>query len=405
MPKPRTNAEACSYWADGILANEPQPEIRVNSIHVRGDVVYSFGYHFPMGIIVRNRRGRCVRVLLNSDHYGGASGFANTGGDQSSCRTEANHRAREASWDVEVWSIPLTDSGIKEIQCRPREGDPEPPYPRLEVPTYFYRTDPGPEPVKDPHGCIAGTSEWFETPVTRLTREEHLWLPCKVYGDGDGYFTHESQGDEVVAINYGEESYSYQHYNRLGVREPSGVTYKQCPHCKIFDAIHERWSQAYHGPRWGRERGRGYERYVEMMETYGSEAEWREARLRDWRRVREGRKAHAEWRERNFIPFSAVSWTRLDWVSVPNIDREGYPLRKDQEAYYRSQREEVKRRRQVQRAREQREREQRQLERFKAGVRRRRRPNFNAHAAEVARTLAEMREGLEVTVSINDSQE
>lgn len=389
MPKPRSNADACAYWADGILTREPQPSINVNSIIVRGDTVYSFGSHFPMGIIQRDSRGRCVRVLLNSDTWPGG-GFANTGGDQWSCRSEAQARIEQAKWKVELQSVLLSAHGRGggDVRCKPREGDPEPPFPHLEVPTYFYRTDPGPEPVKDPRGCIAGREESYSYEVGfydfQLTPERMEQLHPDVYGHT------EYIGAANGVITWGEESW-----------RPVASTreYKQCPHCAAFDKLHADWRQKYHGGY--RVRDRGFAEYAKWIDTFGTEQEWRDARLRDWRRVAEGRKTYREWRERNYIPFAAVTWVRKYGVSVPNIDAEGYPTRKDQEAYYRAQRAEARAAKARERRHEAWLREQRQLERFKA----RRRLSFTERAAEVAAELAAIREGITVTISTNYSQE
>jgi hypothetical protein len=46
------------------------------------------------------------------------------------------------------------------LRLRPELNDIEPdPYPRTEVPVYFEAWNPGPEPVDDGEGCVAGTRE------------------------------------------------------------------------------------------------------------------------------------------------------------------------------------------------------------------------------------------------------
>lgn len=407
MPKPRSNHDACAYWADGILTNEPQPSIDVNSIIVRGDVVYSFGSHFPMGIILRNSQGRCTRVLLNSDWWAGGNGWANTGGDQSSCRMEANERIARAGWKIELQSVPLTCSGRKDIRCRPVEGDDEPPYPHLEVPTYFFRTDPGPEPVKDPRGCVAGQREEYE-----YQDDNYITSNLDLYADDQMYagtvndpllgsprsikpglwLWRQSHGSiysktmHTGAIEWGEESSWWGHYQTN--IQPSGVTYKQCPHCAAFDRVHADWSRKFKGG-WRRSE-RGYEEYAKWIDIFETEAEWREGRLRDWRRVREGRKAYKEWYDRNHIPYTAVTWTRVNGTLVPNIDRDGYPTRKDQEAYYRSQREQARAERRREKAREEREKMERQLERLRR--KREAKADFETRARIVARDLANLKQ-------------
>lgn len=426
MAKLRTNAEACAYWADGILTREPQSSLTVNSIQVRGDTVYSFGSHFPMGIIIRNAEGYCVRVLLNSDRWPGG-GYANTGGDQWSCKLEAQARIEKVRRKIELQSVPLTTNGIPDmIQCRPREGDPEPPMPELEVPTYFMRYNPGPEPVKDPHGCIAGRREEYS-----YQADHYICSNLELYADDQIYagtvndpslgsprslkpgtwllrtYSNDSArtGGSIYSrtmrngvIEWGEED-EWKHYHPE--RKPANTTYKRCPHCEAFATLHAIWSRKYNGGYGRRPRDRGFKLYSEMLDIYGTEQEWRDARVRDWARVKEGKRVHAEWVERNFIPVGAITWVRKHGVRFPNLDSEGYPTRKDQEGYYRSQRNAARAERRRQREREAREARERHIARLQA----RRKRSFEQRAAEVALQLAHINEGLKVSVSMNDSQE
>jgi hypothetical protein len=92
---------------------------------------------------------------------------------------------------------------------------------------------------------------------------------------------------------------------------------------------------------------------------------------------------HEAWRARNFIPFSALPTKR----GVPRLDADGFPLRKDSEAYFQRERERARRERQARRDHERRERERRQVERFIKSYRRRRRPTFEQIAGDVAQTI------------------
>jgi hypothetical protein len=401
LAKPRTNADAASYWAEGILSREPQPHITVNSVHVEGDWIYSFGHHFPMGVIERTEGGRVRRVLINHDSYTGPSGWANTGADQSSVAHAARDAISRASWKIELASVYLSTYALGgqrgQIPVIPREGDPEPPWPYLEIPTYFFRRDPGPEPVQDRTNCIAGREEVYEYQedvyllLAREPQPQDFTLYHRYKIDGEWTNGHQlyARRSFVGRIVWGESRHAWEHYEYKGT--PAGVEYKQCPCCKVFQDEHQRWSERMHGHRWSRDHNAqyGYEHYVEYIGQFGTERAWREARREDWRRVQRGRKAHREWVERNFIPLSAVSRGKY---SVPKLAPGGYALRKDEYAYFQAKRDAERRERRRQREREAHERYLRQLDRFKRGVRRRRKPSFEQRAIALAAELASMRE-------------
>lgn len=418
MPKPRSNQEACAYWADGILTREAQPHIEVNSIKVRGDIVYSFGTHFPMGIIVRAESGRCTKVIITSDRWG-AGGFANTNGDIWTCKSEA--QARVEGTRIKLVELPLTDHNTGPIRCVPRADDPEPErYWRTEVPTYFYASDPGPEPVKSDEGCIAGTREEYEAQTDSYVcanldlyadDQEYVtafgtyhardltpgaWLYRK---DGGSIYTRQMENHATV---WGEEKSDWQHFNNRHEPIPRNVTYKQCPHCATFDAIHERWSLRYHGKPWGRGSGRGYKLHSEMMARFGSEEGWREGRKADWARVKAGRQAWQEWFDRNHIPHSAITAKRApNGPYVPVMTNDGHATRKDQEAYFRRQRQAERDQRRVKRMLEAELRRRRQVERFIARARLAQKPKFETVASHLAGELVQMN----MTLRTNDSQE
>lgn len=412
MAKPRTNADAASYWADGILALEPQPTLDVNSVQVRGDIVYSFGRHFPMGMIQRNAKGQCVRVLINKDHYTGANGFANTGSDQSNVYSEALARVSRSRRKIELQRVYLSSYALDReggVRVRPYEGDPEPPWPSMEIPLYFTATDPGPEPVKDPRGCWNGHRHTVGAMTRELVNPDQLRpndSPAFYDSERDAIDSAPTRARSVLEhIKAIEPRFSYitvmrwtvtvtdyiDTSNTYWAQRESGVKTEQCPHCNAFDRVHHAWHVRMFGTGYGRGREQGWSQYQKFIEQFGDERGWREARREDYRRVRRGRETHAEWVERNHIPLDYVSATN----GIPNYDSEGYPLRKDEHAYRRAQRATKRRERALVRAHAAREREQRQLERFRRGMRRRRRPNFFEVAAETTNTLVEIREAID----------
>lgn len=319
---PRSNEGAARIWAESILSNERCTHDGYNSVRIYGNMICSFGSHFPMGIIVRDSTGRVRRVIVNNDRYPDR-GFASTPSDLGHVHAAAREAVSRASRHIPLERRQLTNfAGSCSVQpmvrTKPRDGDPEPPaHASIEIPLYFHATDPGPEPEKTT--------------------------------TASGYVT------------WSREGYA--------------------------------WHAAMHGRR-------GYATYLKMMERFGAESEWREARREDVRRVREARKAHAEWVTRNTMSWHFVSVMHYAGVQIPNLDANGYPLRKDEYAYQRWQRAAERQVRQARRSAMKRAAERRQLERFTASIRRRRRPSFESVAAETAQNLADLRMGL----STNDRE-
>jgi hypothetical protein len=138
-----------------------------------------------------------------------------------------------------------------------------------------------------------------------------------------------------------------------------------------------------------------WETWHAQMKLYGSMDAWRSAWREDRQRVIDANRLWRAWNQRNRIPFDRLV----------RINGEGYPLwsevRSVRSAEAARRRAETRNRRALEAA----ERERRAIERFKASVRRRRKPTFEQRAAEVAVELAAIAEGLKVSVSINDSQE
>lgn len=420
--KPRTNAETAQYWADSILDTEPAPAITVNSVIVRNDVIFSFGSHFPMAVILRDEQGRAHTVITNSDHWP-SSGWGNTTGDQWSVRSAANEVVSRSRRKIELKSQLLSNSAGGRIQVRPRANDPEPPaHFSTEIPVPYVATDPGPEPVKSPEGCIAGerygvsvwngkTLAWTndlregdgrpvelaELPRERTqrtwSRERHVLA----------YIDAVLEGRELLWVGtwvtewteYGEPSYMHP--------APEGARYEQCPHCKAFDAKHRAWTLRYHGESYGRNRGKGFKQYVAMLERFGSQEAWAKARNEDWHRVRNGRRVRKEWEDRNFIPFDAVTAERVNGISIPKLDSNGHAARKDADAYFKAERERERRHREEMRRLEREAIERRKVERFKARIRREREknPSIEQLTGRVMRELSFINERLRP----DDSQE
>jgi hypothetical protein len=376
--KPRTNAETAQYWADSILADVPADPITVNSVIVRSDAIFSFGSHYPMGVIVRNERGRTLRVVLNNDRYP-SRGWANTPGDQWEVRMSAEAACAKRK-EIRLQSVPLTHYRWStdqrgDIQVRPDPNDPEPErYPRTEVERWYECSHPGPEPVCEPHLCVVG-------------KVTVLYSRCPYCPE--------------VHPSYAGECY-------FGLRT-TVHTFKRpdCATCKSHDERHEHWrismngGHRYNGSNY--RRVKGYRYWCEMVEKFGSLEAWQSAYRNELRRVREARKLREEWYERNYIPTSALTCDRIAGVDIPRLDAEGYPLKKDIERYWLGVRERERQATREERERERREAEERRVEAFKARIRREREknPTIEQLTGRVMRELSYINERLRP----NNSQE
>jgi hypothetical protein len=327
--KPRTNAEAAAHWADGILSHSPSYAITVNSVICEGDTIYSFGHHFPMAKMIRDSRGRVVKVALNSDHWNRSGGFGNTSGDQWNVKAEVAERAAKATWKIAIVSLPLSDYSAGRLRLRPPAGDPEPdPYPQTVVPTYFHSYYPGDEPVDtNAAKCLAGQREEYS-----YAEEVMLYEWESRNQPGDWVLRQRPRGGVIVerwangVILYGSEPYNYAD------GDEANTTYKQCPHCKEFNARHDRWSGRMNGwysndhPNgWGRASWqKGWLEYHANMVKFGSEKAWREGRRADFRRVKRLRKVRADWEARNYV---SLIETPIDKHGLPLIDADGFVAR------------------------------------------------------------------------------
>lgn len=409
MSKPRTNDQACEYWARSILDNEFASEVRVNSIIVEHDVVYSFGYHYPMGVIVRDSNGRPKYVVITDDYYP-SRGFASTPTDQGSVRTYAYEYARERGIEVRQWMLSAyKTAGL--IRIRPSDDDPEPAeFSRREVPRRFHASDPGPEPVKSNEGCIAGTrygvstyertlvwakdlDKYSDRPIvldeepklrTGATafRARHLTAWLKALLEQNELLWVRTWKERWTA--YGEDSYQHGH---------GAGTYEQCPHCKEFEQRRRAWHERMYGHGWY-DNGKGWSGYEAALHAYGSWDGWLAAYQADGKRVYAAQKARREWVERNTMPFDEVP--RKRGARVPDLDVDGYPLKKHVESWHKRERQRARVERQLEREAEERLRHQRQLAQFRERMRARRiENNFVAAAESAAAKLAATRERLE----------
>jgi hypothetical protein len=399
MAKPRTNAQAAEFWADHILSREPAPYTEVNSIIIEGDAIYSFGRHYPMGRIIRREDGTVRRVVVTSSFYP-SRGFADTPGDQSNVLMYARDACERAR--IKLERKPLSHYGNERIPALPRPDDPEPEqYPRTEVPPLFTPWgDPGPEPVKDSVGCVAGVREEYEYQEERylsplfpegvFPQDFTVWhrYPLRDGDEGKSLYARRSHTGVIV---WGEERSDWEHFNRLRTPIPTNVDYKQCPHCAAFDVVHDQWYVRMHGPRWGRGRDKGWALYSAMVHNYGSEEGWREARRQDVRRVREAKKVRAEWEERNLIPYDFIG-RDADRIIILNDD--GYARRIDGEAWRKRLRQQERARRQAERQQRETERMQRQIARLRERRERRKAKTFTGRAELVATNLARIADEL-----------
>lgn len=408
MAKPRTNYDAVQYWADSILEREPRASLDVNSIVIARDTVYSFGYHYPMGRIIRDEKGRARRVVLNSDYYP-SRGFASTPTDQGNTESAARNAVAKLRHKCRLEFKPLSGYKLTNgVACRPKPGDPEMTWPWMEVPRVFHASDPGPEPVKDPEGCIAGTYEeyGYQAEDMILLSDDARpweWTVWHRYSSGERttkypYVRRMHNGFIYWGLNHSRGPWGVREdedWTRFQSEHPGAdIDFKQCPHCLAFERVLGDWGSKYHGG-WARRWRHGWKLYSEMIDTYGSVEGWRDAYRADWRRVVSTRKAIKAWIERNHMPLSAVD---TDEHRIPILDADGYPLRKNSERYFREVRERDRQTRRHQREAEEQARIRRHAhrlyERRQSRVQRRRELSFEGTADRVARELRDLRMSL-----------
>lgn len=220
----------------------------------------------------------------------------------------------------------FSDKGEWYVRTVPNPKDPRPERYERTIPKPFEAQDPGPEPVKSDEGCIAGSStaepyseyepvydwEWRTPPPPQI------YISNRYYPDGSGprRMAHISG---IERIFYGESSNRWGerdewwglmigrvgHYEVRDRAEIDGkwVEYKQCPHCKAFDAIHQHWSNMMNGCGWGRTRFLGYKIQQEILAQFGTMDAWKDAYQTEGRARRAYLKADREWDDRNRVVF------------------------------------------------------------------------------------------------------
>jgi hypothetical protein len=86
MPRKYEHHDVVRRWADSRMnpgAPDPYPEHKSGRMIARGDVLYSWGTHFPLVRAIR-KRGKVVQFLLNGDTWGGRNGWAAGAGNDTS---------------------------------------------------------------------------------------------------------------------------------------------------------------------------------------------------------------------------------------------------------------------------------------------------------------------------------
>jgi hypothetical protein len=233
----------------------------------------------------------------------------------------------------------FSERGDWYVRLTPSEDDPRPTRVERSIPKPFVTSDPGPEPVKNEEGCIAGqlvttehVNELVEVWFTDMKGDDEFVKVLRESGTGNhDYDRVQVRRSWNTHVYVGEGAQSYQDE---GWREQAGaaysssyvingdetVTYVQCSHCKDFDTVHENWRYRMHGDRYSRrfDEPGGYAVYVDMIERFGSEDEWQDAYIQDFRERRIYLQTEREWDQRNRVPF-------YDGITV---DSDGYAQRK-----------------------------------------------------------------------------
>ena len=157
------------------------------------------------------------------------------------------------------------------MRLEPDENDPRPTRVDRTIPKPFTTVDPGPEPVKNDEGCMAGqlvttehVDELVEVWRTDMKDDDEFVKVVRESGIGSSDY-------DKVQVRRSWNSHVYvgegaQSYQDEGWRERAGaaysssfvingdetVTYVQCSHCKAFDTVHENWRYRMHGDRYSR---------------------------------------------------------------------------------------------------------------------------------------------------------
>lgn len=331
--KPRTISEALQRWADSIHDTEPMDYMSISSVIIDGDTIYHYGNHFPMAKIVRKLpkdadtrwkkcAGKVEKVYLNTAHWGGSGGF---GYSTNSLVSELGQylRTQAGYAGIEVIPMRLCAGHSGPVMAVESKNDPEPIIPDLNIPVCPSEgnlpVDPGPKPIKDDDGCLAGQT---------IVEDEK----------------------ESIEVEYGTTS--WRPYNPDVPSYLATTNYRQCPHCAAYENVLDMWSVRTHGGK--RYIGSmmvknrvfvnmGWNKYQENLALFGDRETWRHARSSLYKLRKQRQKEHAEWIERNSMPFNAVPVEVKGNVQIPRLDRDDRVSRRALAAYRKATREARKR--------------------------------------------------------------
>lgn len=336
--KPRTNDEALLRFADNVASKEVGPTYDINSMVLKGDEIYHYGYHYPMAKIIRRKPktingekvnpyqtydGPVLMVLINSTSWRGGCGFGwSTDSVVSSLKGYIKRIADPLG--IPVYDVALTGNHGRLVYLSPNEADPEPEIPDLReipvCPRTNVPTHPGPEPIDDGIGCVAGTVEEY----SYQTRSTHYEWSRGELPTGAIIVARTERGDidyklwQNGRIIYGEGSWD----TRPHTEHKPNDTYKQCPHCKAFAIKHRNWHALMHGgynAHYQKVR-MGWLTYEENILKFGDEKSWREARSALFKLRKQRLAEHAEWTARNSVSFDSIPEVPMGNVKVPVID-------------------------------------------------------------------------------------
>lgn len=223
-----------------------------------------------------------------------------------------------------------SERGTWYVRAEPNANDPEPLRGERKIPKPFHALNPGDEPEKSSEGCLIGTYNVVTEPVRRLVSFREVEQGVAIdepYEGGGSYFAGYRTTDETTVTWYGERAWDYNE-QRPELPVADHVKREQCPHCNLFERQHAAWYIAMHGASYGKDRGKGYEQMVAMLEKYGTREAWQDAYLDDFRAAREQRIAHRAWVDRNRVTFE-------DHMEITS---EGYAKRPDLKQIAREQR-------------------------------------------------------------------
>ncbi len=294
--KPRTIDEALRTWAMSMHDNKPATSHSTSSVYNDGDTIFHYGRHFPMAKMARDSRGKVRKVYITTTYWGGSGGFGyGTNGLVSGLKLILEIEA--AGTKIEIVPLRLATGHSGPVKAVEDPKDPEPIIPDLNIPVCpsdgNQPYNPGPEPIKSDEGCLAGTVESVDDNTTNLYYGESQWRPYS--------------GPVSDNLNLGDK-------------------YQQCPHCAAYQKDKSRWNMMTYGGKnyqTGESVRMGWKAYREQMEVFGFDLSvWRHARSSLYRLKKQREAEHAEWMERNAMPFDSVPTDAKGRVLIPRIDPE-----------------------------------------------------------------------------------